>query len=122
MQRVNQILKIIGVIALIGIFVWIYIMLADFSPRVDTNAELLERIKKLELKIDSLNLRKDSLRVVIDSTHIKIITNEKHYKERINTIIVQPASADSEFIVGYIGLNSGQVAGIDSSRTREIKN
>ena len=122
MQRINKILKIIGIIAVVGIFVWIYIMLADFSPKVNYDAEILERIKQIELKVDSLNSKKDSLRIVIDSTHVKIITNEKHYQERINTIITQPASADSQFIADYIRLVASQTAGVDSSRTRETKN
>lgn len=63
----------------------------------------LKKINELELKIDSINLKKDSIRNVIDSTHVKIITNEKHYQERVNTIINQPLSADSEYISNYIG-------------------
>lgn len=64
---------------------------------------LIEKITQIEFKIDSLNNKKDSLRSVVDSTHVKIITNEKHYQERINTIINQPLSADSEYISNYIG-------------------
>lgn len=64
----------------------------------------LKRINQLELKLDSLKTKKDSIRTVIDSTHVKIITNEKHYQERINTIINQSSSADSGFIADYIRL------------------
>ena len=93
----------IVVILLIGI----YIRFADFSPK-NPNEELLRRINQLERKIDSINNKKDSLRIVIDSTHVKIITNEKHYQERINTILVQSASSDSGFIANYIRLYSKQ--------------
>jgi len=86
----------LGVILLIGL----YIGLADFTPKED---KLLKKISELEHKIDSLNNKKDSVRTVIDSTHVKIITNEKHYQERINIIINQPLSADSEYISDYIG-------------------
>lgn len=86
-----------------AIIIGVYIYLADFTPE-DNTEELLRRIDSLELKIDSINLKKDSIRTVIDSTHIKIITNEKHYQERINTILIQPASADSSFITDYIRL------------------
>lgn len=96
---------IIAIILMIGI----YIRIADFSPK-KSNDEVLDHIKKLELKIDSLNKKKDSLRIVIDSTHIKIITNEKHYKERVNIIINQPSSSDSSFITDYIRLYSKQNA------------
>lgn len=80
----------------------VYIKLANFNP-VDKESILLEHISRLELKIDSLNNKKDSIRAIIDSTHIKIITNEKHYQERVNTIITQPLSVDSQYISDYIG-------------------
>ena len=91
-------LWIIFTFAAIGV----YIKLADFNP-VDKESILLERISRLELKIDSLNNKKDSIRAVIDSTHVKIITNEKHYQERVNTIITQPLFVDSQYVSDYIG-------------------
>ena len=92
----------IGVVILVALFIWFYISIADFSPKVDKDNLLLQRITELELKIDSLNNKKDSIRTVIDSTHIKIITNEKHYQERINTIIRQSSSDDLEYLRYYI--------------------
>ena len=89
------------------LIVFLYYKTANFHP-IDRDDELLRRINELELKIDSLNSRKDSIRSVIDSTHVKIITNEKHYQERINTILIQSASADSSFITDYIRLYSEQ--------------
>lgn len=91
-------LIIIGVI----LVVVIYINIADFNP-VNKEDKLLKKLNELELKIDSLNANKDSIRKVVDSTHVKIITNEKHYKERIDIIISQPLSADSQYISDYIG-------------------
>jgi hypothetical protein len=84
------------------LFVWVYISIADFTPHVEKDEILLKKISELELKIDSLNNQKDSIRTVIDSTHVKIITNEKHYQERINTIIRQSSSDDSSFVANYI--------------------
>ena len=75
--------------------------MADFTPKNDDI--LFRKINELELKIDSLKDQKDSIRSVIDSTHVKIITNEKHYQERINTIISQPLSVDSQYVSDYIG-------------------
>ena len=63
---------------------------------------LLQHIILLEKKLDSISNKKDSVRRVIDSTHVKIVTNEKHYQERINTIMLQSSSADSSFITDYI--------------------
>ncbi len=87
------------ILILFILFVIFYYNIADFTPKEDI---LLEKITKLESKIDSINNKKDSIRTVIDSTHIKIITNEKHYQERINTIIVQSDSDNLKFFKNYI--------------------
>lgn len=91
------IILVICLILIIGIYIWF----ADFTPDNKEDA-LLKKISELELKIDSLNNRKDSIRTSIDSTHIKIITNEKHYQERVNTIITQPDSFSESFTRQYI--------------------
>ena len=80
--------------------VLIILLVLNLIPKKEDN--LIEKVNELELKLDSLNLLKDSIRTVIDSTHVKIITNEKHYQERINTIITQPATEDSSFVSDYI--------------------
>ena len=98
MKKTNTVLLIIITILLLFV-IYFYIITADFSPKDD---KLLQKINGLELKIDSINNKKDSIRTVIDSTHVKIVTNEKHYQERINTILVQSASSDSGFISNYI--------------------
>ena len=89
------------VIIFIVLSIGLYINFADFHP-VDKDELLLKKITELELKIDSLNNKKDSIRTVIDSTHIKIITNEKHYQERVNTIISQPDSFSESFTRQYL--------------------
>lgn len=87
------------ILILFILFVIFYYNIADFTPKENI---LLEKITKLESKIDSITNKKDSIRTVIDSTHIKIITNEKHYQERINTIIVQSDSDNLKFFKNYI--------------------
>lgn len=99
MSENKKITIVVIVIALL--LIGFYIKLADFSPP-KTNDEFYNKITELELKIDSLNNKKDSIRTVIDSTHIKIITNEKHYQERINTVITQPDSFSESFTRQYI--------------------
>ena len=94
----EKIITILIVLALI-FFIYFYIKIGNFTPK---DNEFLNEIRKLELKVDSLNRSKDSIKTVIDSTHIKIITNEKHYQERINTILIQSSSADSSFVSNYI--------------------
>ena len=87
------------IISILIILICFYLKIANFAPKEDI---LLNRINELELKIDSLNNKKDSIKIAIDSTHIKIITNEIHYKERVNTIINQSTSDDSSFVSNYI--------------------
>lgn len=89
------------ILIILGLLIVIYINIADFTPEKDDT--LLRKITELELKIDSLKDQKDSIRSVVDSTHVKIITNEKHYQERVNTIISQPLSVDSQYVSDYIG-------------------
>lgn len=91
---------IIGLVALI-IFIWFYIKMANFEP-IEKDDLILKKITELELKIDSIKDKKDSIRLVIDSTHVKIISNEKHYQERVNTIIRQSADSDFIFFKNYV--------------------
>ena len=53
---------------------------------IKTDTGLINKIESLEDKINNLSNQRDSIRVVIDSTHVKIVTNEKHYQEMVNTI------------------------------------
>jgi hypothetical protein len=93
---------IIIIIVVALLLIGFYIKVADFSvPKTDDD-KFYKKITELELKIDSLNYQKDSIRTVIDSTHVKIITNEKHYQERVNTIITQPDSFSELFTRQYI--------------------
>jgi len=96
----DSLFKII-VIVFIVFSIGLYISIADFHP-VDKDELLLKKITELELKIDSLNNKKDSIRSVIDSTHVKIVENEKHYQERIHVIIHQSSSDDSSYVSNYI--------------------
>lgn len=86
----------------LGLFIWFYISVADFTPPSSKDELLLKKITELELKIDSLNNQKDSIRASIDSTHIKIITNEKHYQEKVTNIITKPDSFSESFTRQYL--------------------
>ena len=89
-------------IIIVVIIVLFVIFFIANSPPKNEDDKLLKRINELELKIDSLNRSKDSIRTVIDSTHVKIITNEKHYKEVVNTILSQPDSITDLWTKQYI--------------------
>jgi len=112
--------QVVCIILGLTFFIGLYIKLADFNPPVDTNKVLIERINKLEKKLDLINSKKDSIRTVIDSTHVKIITNEKHFKENVNTIISQPDSFSDSFTRQYI-LNYAASRGYNIRRTSETK-
>lgn len=75
--------------------------LSKSISNIPNNNALLDKVSKLELKLDSLNILKQEVKESIDSTHIKIVTNEKHYQEVINTIINQPMDSDYLFITNY---------------------
>jgi hypothetical protein len=105
---------------ILGIMLFIIVLLLGIQQyliwnKPDKDDEFKETIKRLELKIDSLNNKKDSIRTVIDSTHVKIIENEKHYQERVNTIIAQPSSySDSltrQYIIDYAANHSYNILG-----------
>lgn len=96
----DKLMKCLIVLLFLGM-IGLYIGLADFSPK-SSDTELLNKISELELKIDEINNQKDSIRIVIDSTHVKIIENEKHYQERINTIIIASDSDNLKFFKNYI--------------------
>ena len=95
----KYIIAIIAIAILIG---WFYISIADFTPPSSKDELLIKKITELELKIDSLNQKKDSIRIAIDSTHIKIITNEKHFQEKVNVIITQSDSFSESFTRQYL--------------------
>lgn len=92
--------KLAAVVMLV-LIIFLYINIADFNP-VKKDDGFIEKISELESKIDSLNHQKDNVKSIIDSTHIKIITNEKHYQKRINTIITQPDSFSESFTRQYL--------------------
>lgn len=110
---------IVIIICIILLFGWIYLKLADFSPKDDV---LLQKIENIELKLDSIKDKKDSIRIVIDSTHVKIVTNEKHFQERITTILTQPSSTDSSEITNYIRQFADENPQYNLGRTQKIKN
>ena len=91
---------LLGLISIV-LLIWFYLSIANFNNPSEED-KLLKKITELELKIDSLNRHKDSIRTIIDSTHVKIVTNEKHYQERINTIITQPDSFSESFTRQYL--------------------
>jgi len=102
MKKSSNISIIIAILVTLVLIIWFYISVADFTSPSTKEDKLYKKITELELKIDSLNNRKDSIRTVIDSTHVKIITNEKHYQERVNTIIHESDSFSESFTRQYI--------------------
>lgn len=107
-------------IIILCLFILLYIFILNRNSNNEDDV-LLEKINGLELKLDSLSNKKDSIREVIDSTHVKIITNEKHYKEVVNTIISQPTDSDYVFIANYIRQYRNQNDSTNLCRTSNVK-
>ena len=107
-------IRFLVILILMVIITWHLSRSISNIPVPDNNA-LVEKVSKLELKIDSLNILKKEIRESVDSTHIKIITNEKHYQEVVNTIISQPMDSDYLFITSYIRQHAAER---DSSNLR----
>lgn len=61
-----------------------------------------KELNVIELKIDSIAQKKDSIKTVILNKDNEIVTNEKYFKETVNTILLQPSSVDSIFARDYI--------------------
>ena len=87
---------IVVVILLLG--VQQYIIWTN-EPKEDL---LMKKINQIELKLDSLNSKKDSIRIIIDSTNVKIINNEHHYKETITNILSNSDSINDAWTKQYI--------------------
>ena len=85
---------------IVGLLAWQQYIIRTSKPTKEDI--LIEKITELESKIDSLSNKKDSIKSVIDSTHVKIVTNEKHFKEKINTIITQPDTCSESFTRQYL--------------------
>ena len=98
MKYVYLILEIVILILLIVILSKVS-NYSDFQ-KVDTN--------EIQIKLDSLKLQKDSIRSVVDSTHIKIINNENHYREVVNSILYQPVDSDYRFLSEYARFHRNQ--------------
>ena len=63
---------------------------------------LLEKVKQLEQRIDSLSIKKDSIRTVIIKLDKDLEYNEKQYEEAINNVFDVSDSVNRIFIDGYI--------------------
>lgn len=87
------------IIILLIVIICIWFIEGDFSNK---DSPLIKKIEELESKIDSLNNKKDSIILHIDSTHIKIVDNEKSFKEKVNTIIIQPDTFSESFTRQYL--------------------
>lgn len=73
---------------------------SNYNNTKDT--ELLEKIKHLETKLDSLSNKKDSVKTVIIKLDKDLEYNEKHYEEAVNSILNASDSANRIFIDNYI--------------------
>ena len=90
-------LIIIGVLCFIGFQQ--YVILHN-TPTTDD--QLLEKINKLELKIDSLSYKKDSIQTIIVEIEKTIDKNHKNHEKIVNTILNNDDSANYAWAKRYI--------------------
>lgn len=90
-------LIIIGVLCFIGFQQ--YIILHN-TPTTDD--QLLEKINKLELKIDSLSYKKDSIQTIIVEIEKTIDKNHKNHEKVVNTILNNDDSTNYAWAKRYI--------------------
>lgn len=89
------------VIIIIAIFIGIHIYLVYNSPP-KTDKTLLDKIDKLELKIESLSKKQDSIKYLILNIEDSIEENEKTHEQISNIIINNPDSVNRKFVDEYI--------------------
>lgn len=87
------------ILILFILFIIFYYNIADFTPKEDI---LLEKITKLESKIDSINNKKDSIRTVIITVDKEIIKNTERHEKVVNNIINNSDSINRIWTNDYI--------------------
>lgn len=107
MQTTERIILIVSII--INIIV-IYIVCKP-SKQISNNS----KIDSLELVLDSIKVKRDSIREHIDTIIIKIKTNEKYYKETVNTIIRNDVNDDYVFFLNYLKWNRARLDSISDT-------
>lgn len=97
----NKTIIIIGItVLLILLGVQQYIIWKNTS--VSTDDLIIEKINKLESKIDSLSTKRDSIKTIIIKVDKEIEDNQKHYEKVANIILNNNDSANRIFIDNYI--------------------
>lgn len=88
----------LGVLLLAFIILQQYLIRNTYSKEED----LLEKIERIEKKLDSMNSKKDSIKSSIIVIEQKLDSNEHHHVETVNTILNQSDSANRAFIDNYL--------------------
>lgn len=89
---------------MLGILLLIFIILQQYLIRntYPKEEDLLEKIERIEKKLDSMNSKKDSIKSSIIVIEQKLDSNEYHHVETTNTILNQSDSANRAFIDNYL--------------------
>ena len=90
---------IIAVIILIGLLA-IQQYLIRSSPSPDD--VLLQKINRIEAKLDSLSTKRDSLKSQIERVDSEVTKNQESYEKEVSVIINNTDSANRVFIDNYI--------------------
>jgi len=111
---------VIIVIVMVVALLCIQQYLINKYPPVNKDKELVESIKSLENKIDSISNIRDSLILVVDTTKVKIIELEKKHETIRDSIITQSVNSDCISFSEYISKYNNRLS--SSNNTQSIKN
>lgn len=97
-----------GLIACIIMLVGcLYYWVVNFSPTIKSDDEkILQEMKLLSIKIDSIKRANDSIRVIIDTTEVEIEHVYEKYIQVREHIITQSVDSDCVFFSNYLSNDS----------------
>jgi len=92
---------IIGTVLIIAFIIWQQHLIRD-NPKDNYSELILKKMDNLEKQLKSLSEKKDSTKMIIIKLDKDLEHNRKQYDEMVNNILIQPDSANREFIDSYI--------------------
>ena len=94
----SNIIILVAVVIIISLLCIQQYLINTNPPKED----LVESIKSLESKLDSIKHRRDSLVIITDTTRVKIIELERKHETIRDSIITQSVNADCSSFSEYL--------------------
>ena len=85
----------------------LYYWIANFSPNVESKEDkILNEMKQISSKVDSIRRANDSIKVIIDTTEVKIEHVYEKYIQVRERIAAQSVDSDCVFFSNYLSKDS----------------